>query len=129
MGNIWINPAESHNMSINWATGTITGGDGVDAGEGGNKIDDLVGWDFVENDNNPIQNYAANDHGTHVAGCAAAVGNNGIGVVGAAPNVSILSCKGAPGNSPQRGFNMVMTRSLTQLSGRTYHQRQLGRTW
>lgn len=101
--NIWINPAESPGMTINWAAGTITGGNGQDAGEGGNKIDDLVGWDFVGNDNNPIQNYASNDHGTHVAGCAGAVGHNAIGVVGTSPIVSILCCKGAPDNTPSSG--------------------------
>lgn len=106
-GNVWINPAESPGMSINWEAGTINGGDGQDAGEGGNKIDDLVGWDFKENDNNPIQNYSPNDHGTHVAGCAAAVGNNGIGVVGAAPSVSILSCKGSPSNMPSSGVEFA----------------------
>ncbi len=105
MANIWINPAESPGMSINWQAGTISGGDGIDAGEGGNKIDDLVGWDFYDNNNNPIQNYSHNDHGTHVAGCAAAVGDNGIGVVGSAPNVSILVCKGAPSNSPSTGIS------------------------
>ena len=105
MGNIWINPEESPGMSINWQYGTITGGNGQDAGEGGNKIDDLVGWDFFDSDNNPIQNWSANDHGTHVAGCAAAVGNNGIGVVGTAPNVSILSCKGAPSNENSDGVS------------------------
>ncbi len=103
-GNIWINPAESPGMTINWDAGTITGGNGVDAGEGGNKIDDLVGWDFVENDNNPIQPYVSNDHGTHVAGCAAAVGNNAIGVVGTSPIASIISCKGAPSTSPSQGI-------------------------
>ncbi|MDD3536486.1 MAG: S8 family serine peptidase [Candidatus Cloacimonetes bacterium] len=102
-GNIWINPAEAPGMTINWDAGTITGGDGVDAGEGGGKKDDLVGWDFVGNDNNPIQNYATNDHGTHVAGCAAAVGDNSIGVVGTSPIASILVCKGAPDNSPSTG--------------------------
>ena len=101
--NIWINPAEAPGMSINWDAGTISGGDGVDAGEGGNKIDDLVGWDFVGNDNNPIQNWAHNDHGTHVAGCAGAVGHNSIGVVGTAPSVSILVCKGAPDNQNSSG--------------------------
>ena len=103
--NIWINPAESPGMTIDWNSGTISGGNGVDAGEGGNKIDDLVGWDFYNNDNNPFQNYSANDHGTHVAGCAAAVGNNAIGVSGTAPNVSILSCKGASNTSPSTGIS------------------------
>ncbi len=103
--NIWINPAESPGMTIDWNNGTISGGNGVDAGEGGNKIDDLVGWDFFNNDNNPYQNYAANDHGTHVSGCAAAVGNNAIGVSGTAPNVSILCCKGASNTSPSTGIS------------------------
>jgi subtilisin family serine protease len=102
--NIWINPAEAPGMTINWDAGTISGGNGQDAGEGGNKPDDLVGWDFYDNDNNPIQNYTSNYHGTHVAGCAGAVGNNAIGVVGSAPNVSILTCKGAPSNSASNGI-------------------------
>lgn len=105
--NIWINPAESPGMTIDWNAGTINGGNGVDAGEGGSKIDDLVGWDFYSSDNNPYQNYAANDHGTHVAGCAAAVGNNAIGVVGTAPNVSILCCKGASNTSPSTGISFA----------------------
>ncbi|MCB5228541.1 MAG: S8 family serine peptidase [Candidatus Cloacimonetes bacterium] len=102
--NIWINPAEAPGMTINWDSGTISGGDGQDAGEGGGKKDDLIGWDFVGNDNNPIQNFAANNHGTHVAGCAGAVGDNGIGVVGTSPIVSIISCKGAPDNVPSTGI-------------------------
>lgn len=103
-GNIWINPAESPGMTINWDAGTITGGDNVDAGEGGGKKDDLIGWDFYNTDNNPIQTYTSNDHGTHVAGCAAAVGDNAIGVVGTAPEVSIISCKGAPDNQASSGI-------------------------
>lgn len=104
-GNIWVNPAESPGMTINWDAGTITGGNGVDAGEGGNKIDDLVGWDFYNSDNNPIQTYASNDHGTHVAGCAGAVGNNAIGLVGTSPIVSLISCKGASNTSPSQGIS------------------------
>ena len=104
-GNIWINPAESPGMTINWDAGTFSGGNGVDAGEGGGKIDDLLGWDFFSNDNNPYQNWVANDHGTHVSGCAAAVGNNGIGVVGTSPIASILSCKGASNTQNSSGIS------------------------
>ncbi|MCB5246543.1 MAG: S8 family serine peptidase [Candidatus Cloacimonetes bacterium] len=103
--NIWVNPAESPGMTINWDAGTITGGNGTDAGEGGNKIDDLLGWDFYNHDNHPIQTYASNDHGTHVAGCAGAVGNNSVGVVGTSPIVSIISCKGASNTSPSQGIS------------------------
>jgi len=106
-GNIWINPDEAPGMTINWDAGTISGGDGIDAGEGGNKIDDLMGWDFYTGDNNPIQNFADNDHGTHVAGCAGAVGNNAIGVVGTSPVVSIIICKGSPDTSPSQGVSFA----------------------
>jgi subtilisin family serine protease len=34
-----------------------------------------------------------NGHGTHVAGCAAAVGNNAVGVAGTAPNVKVMMCR------------------------------------
>jgi subtilisin family serine protease len=41
--------------------------------------DDLIGWNFVSNNNNPFDD---NGHGTHTAGIMAAMGNNGVGVVG-----------------------------------------------
>jgi len=97
--NMWINEAELPDISINWTTGVITGGDGRD-NDGNGKIDDVMGWDFNSTsnggtDNNPFQNKRGNNHGTHVAGCAAAVGDNG-GVIGPAFNVSILASKHTP---------------------------------
>lgn len=62
--NIWVNPLESAN--------------GIDD-DGNGYIDDINGWDFVADDNNPSD---ANSHGTHVAGTIAASGNNFLGVVG-----------------------------------------------
>ena len=42
-------------------------------------IDDLIGWDFVDNDNDPMD---LNGHGTHVSGTIGAMGDNNIGVTG-----------------------------------------------
>lgn len=50
----------------------------------------LPGYDFVNNDSDPSDD---NGHGTAVAGVAAAKGNDGIGVAGAAWNVAILPVK------------------------------------
>ena len=50
----------------------------------------LAGYDFVNNDSDPADD---NGHGTAVAGVAAAKGNDGIGVAGAAWNVAILPVK------------------------------------
>lgn len=100
--NIWINEAELPGITIDWVNGLVIGGDGLD-NDGNGKIDDVIGWDFVDNNNNPQQNFPGNQHGTHVAGCAGAVGDNNIGVTGTAMNVSLLICKGGATNHNSSG--------------------------
>ncbi len=70
-------------------------GNGIDDDENG-FIDDVVGWDFVSDDNLPYDLkgksiFSGNPgHGTHCAGNVAAKGNNGIGISGVAPNAKIM---------------------------------------
>jgi hypothetical protein len=73
---------------FNPANGANTGGwaDRVDNDNSG-KIDDLYGWDFLDNDNDPFD---ANGHGTFVGSVIAAIGNNGIGTTGTAWRASIM---------------------------------------
>jgi subtilisin family serine protease len=66
-----------------------TPGNGLDD-DGNGFVDDVHGWDFVNNDSDPIDD---NGHGTHVAGTIGAVGNNAIGVTGVNWEVSIVPLK------------------------------------
>ena len=50
-------------------------------------IDDIRGWDFVGNDNDPMDR---NGHGTHVASIVGARGNNGAGISGVNWKVSLM---------------------------------------
>ena len=50
----------------------------------------LPGWDYVNRDSDPNDDYG---HGTHVTGLIAAATNNNLGVAGLAPNVKILPLK------------------------------------
>jgi subtilisin family serine protease len=68
--------------------------DGKD-NDGNGYVDDLHGWDFARNSPRLIesnQDIVGADHGTHVAGIAAAA-SNGVGVVGACPNCSLMVLK------------------------------------
>ena len=83
--NMWRNPGES-------GDGKET--NGVDDDANG-YVDDVYGWDFVSNDNDPMDD---NQHGSHVAGTIAAVGNNGVGVVGVNWDASVMALKFLDGN-------------------------------
>ena len=72
--NIWTNEAEAN------------GAEEQDD-DGNGFADDVHGWDFVNQTAN-VRDF--NGHGTHCAGIAAAVGNNGIGIAGANPDALIM---------------------------------------
>lgn len=74
--NIWTNPGEIP-------------GNGVDD-DGNGYVDDIRGWDFYNNDNNPMDD---NGHGTHVSGTIGALGNNGVGVAGVNWSVKMAALK------------------------------------
>jgi subtilisin family serine protease len=65
-----------------WENGTDEDGNGY--------RDDLIGWDFVNNDNDP---YDDNNHGSHVAGTIGALGGNSIGVVGVNWQIQMVALK------------------------------------
>ncbi len=96
--NMWVNPGEIP-------------GNGIDD-DGNGYIDDVRGWDFYNNDNDPIDD---NGHGTHCAGTIGAVGNNGIGVVGVNWTVKIMPVKflGAGGSGYTSGAISSIQYALT----------------
>lgn len=83
--NVWLNTGET-GLDQNGNDKAINGIDDDNNG----YIDDSKGWDFVNNDNDPMDD---NGHGTHVSGTIAASGNNGVGVIGVAWNVKVAGLK------------------------------------
>jgi len=53
-------------------------------------IDDVLGWDFYSNDNDPMDDH---DHGTTVAGIIGAEGNNNLGITGVNWQVKLMPLK------------------------------------
>jgi subtilisin family serine protease len=89
--NVWQNAGETGTDALGRDKRT----NGVDD-DGDGYVDDWRGWDFVTLDGTPADNDPMDNHGhgTHVSGTIAAVGNNGLGVVGVAPGAKVLAVKG-----------------------------------
>lgn len=74
--NMWVNTKEIP-------------GNGIDD-DGNGFIDDVYGYDFANNDSNPMD---GNGHGTHCSGTIGAVHDNKIGVAGVMSDVQIMAVK------------------------------------
>lgn len=72
-----------------WRNHAEVAGNGVDD-DGNGYIDDIQGWNWANNNNYPQDDMG---HGTHVAGIAAAVTNNYVGVAGVCPGCLVMPLK------------------------------------
>lgn len=87
--NLWSNTKEIPNNGID--------------DDGNGYVDDVIGWDFVSDDNKPFDLSVTPEqllmeggnpgHGTHCAGNVAARGGNALGIAGVAPTVKIMSLR------------------------------------
>jgi len=82
----YLHPDLAENIWTN--TGEIPD-NGIDDDHNG-FIDDIHGYDFVENDGNAMDEHS---HGTHVAGTIGGRGNNGAGVTGINWQCRIMACR------------------------------------
>ncbi len=87
---LWQNPLEAAGVT------------GIDD-DGNGWVDDVYGWDFVDNDADP-RPYGGDYHGTHTSGISIAATNNGIGGAGIARNCRLMSVRAGAGNSIFYGF-------------------------
>ncbi|MFH0990891.1 MAG: S8 family serine peptidase [bacterium] len=103
--NIWTNPGEVGLDTLGRDKRT----NGVDD-DNNTYIDDVHGWDFaggdynaLKGDNDPSPHGSGVGHGTIVAGIAASVTNNGIGVASIGYKCKILPVKCAADNDTRSG--------------------------
>ncbi|MEM8936673.1 MAG: S8 family peptidase [Pseudomonadota bacterium] len=82
--------------------------------DGNGYIDDIIGWNFIEDDGDPWDHAG---HGTHVAGVIAAATNNAEGVAGVNPDALIM---------PLKALNFVGRGSSAAIAKAIYYAADMG---
>lgn len=109
INNIWLNPGETGTD----ANGKDKRSNGIDDDENG-YIDDFRGWDFVDNDNDPMDQ---DGHGTHVAGIIGASGNNNLGTTGVNWAVSLVPLRALDSNGTGFNSNIIKAVEYARMMG------------
>ena len=86
-----------------WTNADEIPNNGIDD-DGNNYIDDVYGWDFANDDNDPQDDYG---HGSHVGGIAAAATDNSVGIAGVAFNSSIMAVKVGDGTTGKARYSDI----------------------
>lgn len=108
--NMWINEAEANGEA------------GVDDDKNG-FVDDIYGYDFANNDGDPLDDH---NHGTHVAGTIGAKGNDGVGIVGVNWNVRIMALKFLTGSGSGTLDGAIKAIDYATLMGATFTSNSWG---
>ena len=103
-GTDWQHEDLEENIYIN--TAEADGAPGVDDDNNG-FVDDIHGWDFYDQDNDPTPAFSGHSHGTHVAGTVSAVTDNGLGVAAIAWNVSVMPVRAGYSGSIYNGYEGI----------------------
>ena len=109
-GNIWVNNDPP--------------GGGDDDGNG--FANDTNGWDFVQNDNTPLD---YNGHGTHVAGTIGAEGNNATGIAGVNWDVQIMPVRAADAYGSLTNADLVAAINYACANGANIVNGSFGGAW
>lgn len=98
---------------MTWTNPGEIAGDGID-NDGSGRIDDVMGWDFVNSDNNPTDD---NGHGSNVSGIITANRNNSTGVAGMISGVRIMVCKILNSSNSGTTSNLIAATTYARLRG------------
>jgi len=109
--------AINHPDLLNYDSGESNDFPGSEDLNGNGWFGDRHGWNFVANNGNSFPTNVGDNHGTAVAGIAAARGNNGEGVVGSGFGAQVLAAKMFEGSSVASVAGIAS--ALYYLSGRT----------
>jgi serine protease len=113
--NAWVNPRE-------------VAGDNIDNDDNG-YVDDISGWDFVNDSPVVFKSLGEDFHGTHCAGIIGAAGNNGFGTAGVAWNVKIMSLKFLAGRSGSSSDAIKAIKYVTDLKKSGVNVNVINASW
>ena len=82
--------------------------------------DDFIGWNFMEDTNNPSSESTQDGHGTATSGCMAATTNNSIGVAGTCWNCKLVAVSSLSDFVDEEGMEYAIDNGVKVIS-RSYH--------